>query len=101
MNVYKRISVEEAKKILKNGNSLLLDIRAHEDFEKNHDPQAFHLTSENLSSFVNSTDKDIPLLVMCYHGNSSQQVAKYLTIKEFTEVYSIDGGYEAWIKFAD
>lgn len=101
MNIYKRISVKEAKDILKKKESVLLDIRAHEDFEKSHDPQAFHLSSENLSSFVNSMDKETPLLVMCYHGNSSQQAAHYLIIKEFVEVYSVDGGYEAWLEFDD
>jgi thiosulfate sulfurtransferase len=34
--------------------------------------------------------------VVCYHGNSSQGAAAYLVSQGFSEVYSLDGGIEAW-----
>jgi thiosulfate sulfurtransferase len=37
-----------------------------------------------------------PILVMCYHGISSQGAAQYLVNQGFEEVYSVDGGFEAW-----
>ncbi len=33
---------------------------------------------------------------MCYHGISSQGAAQYLVNQGFEEVYSVDGGFEAW-----
>lgn len=100
MNTYKRISAKEAKEILKNNNCLLLDIRDYHDYEESHDPQSFHLSSDNLRLFIKTTHKATPLLVLCYHGNSSQQIAEYLIENDFLEVYSIDGGYEAWLKIS-
>jgi thiosulfate sulfurtransferase len=38
----------------------------------------------------------MPLIVSCYHGNSSQSAAAYLCSQGFTEVYSLDGGFEVW-----
>jgi thiosulfate sulfurtransferase len=34
--------------------------------------------------------------VFCYHGNSSQQAAHFLTERDFTDVFCIDGGFEVW-----
>jgi rhodanese-related sulfurtransferase len=41
-------------------------------------------------------DLDAPLIVSCYHGNSSQGAAAYLVGQGFSEVYSLDGGFELW-----
>ena len=34
--------------------------------------------------------------MVCYHGNSSQSAAAYLVGQGFSEVYSVDGGFELW-----
>ena len=39
---------------------------------------------------------DAPLIVTCYHGNSSQSAAAYLVGQGFSDVYSLDGGFELW-----
>ncbi len=41
---------------------------------------------------------DTPVIVCCYHGISSQQAAQFLIHQGFEEVYSLDGGFEAWRK---
>ncbi|MGL5597426.1 MAG: rhodanese-like domain-containing protein, partial [Aeromonas sp.] len=41
-------------------------------------------------------DVDTPVIVMCYHGNSSQGAAQYLLQQGYDEVYSLDGGFEGW-----
>ena len=45
---------------------------------------------------ITKTDLDQPLVVVCYHGNSSQSAAAYLAGQGFSEVYSLDGGIELW-----
>jgi thiosulfate sulfurtransferase len=37
-----------------------------------------------------------PVVVCCYHGNSSQSAAQFLVEQGFTEVYSLNGGFEQW-----
>ncbi|MDU1889374.1 MAG: thiosulfate sulfurtransferase GlpE [Dysgonomonas sp.] len=94
---FKRINISQAKDLLKNPKSILLDIRDTESYNYGHVDIAINLTQESLSAFLDSADKSSPVLVMCYHGNSSQSVAQYLSVQGFDEVYSIDGGYEAWV----
>ena len=43
-----------------------------------------------------NTRKDKSIIVCCYHGNSSQSAAEFLVKSGFNDVYSLDGGYEAW-----
>lgn len=95
--MFKRIDKQEAMMLLENEKSVLIDIRDNESFNEGHLEKALHITQNNLPSFIEKTSKDAPILVMCYHGNSSQNVAKYLTTQGFENVSSIDGGYEGWV----
>ncbi len=45
---------------------------------------------------MRDNDFDTPVMVMCYHGNSSKGAAQYLLQQGYDVVYSIDGGFEAW-----
>ena len=45
---------------------------------------------------MNDVEFEQPILVMCYHGISSQGAAQYLVNQGFEQVYSVDGGFEAW-----
>lgn len=94
--MFQRIDKNTALEKLSNSKSVLLDIRDLASFEDGHAKDAIHLTEKNLPDFVANADKTAPTLVMCYHGNSSQMVAQYLNEQGFTDVYSIDGGYEEW-----
>ncbi|MDR1895291.1 MAG: thiosulfate sulfurtransferase GlpE [Prevotellaceae bacterium] len=93
---FKRITSYQAKEKLSNPDTVLLDIRDAENFHNGHVKGAIHFTQEGLPAFLAETDRALPILVMCYHGNSSQVVAQFLTEQGFTDVYSVDGGYEEW-----
>ncbi|MEN9918295.1 MAG: thiosulfate sulfurtransferase GlpE [Bacteroidota bacterium] len=95
--MFKRINKKEALEKLSNANAILVDIRDTESFERGHIDEAIPLGQENIVEFVNNTNKDTPVLVICYHGNSSQMVAKYFAENGFSDVYSVDGGYEGWV----
>ena len=47
-------------------------------------------------SYIEKTDKETPLVVCCYHGNSSRGAAEYLSQQGFKQVYSMTGGFDAW-----
>ncbi|HSX70328.1 MAG TPA: thiosulfate sulfurtransferase GlpE, partial [Pseudomonas sp.] len=55
-----------------------------------------HLDNHSLPDFIAQADFDQPLIVACYHGNSSQSAAAYLAHQGFSEVYSLNGGFELW-----
>src|SRR6266568_8889111 len=50
----------------------------------------------NISAVLGTTAKAQPILIYCYHGNASREYAQIFSDFGFSEVYSLDGGYEAW-----
>ncbi|RWR02421.1 thiosulfate sulfurtransferase [[Pantoea] beijingensis] len=96
MEQFECISVHQAQEQLLQGTGRLVDIRDPQSFEAAHASGAFHLTNGSLNAFIEQADFDTPVLVMCYHGNSSKGAAQYLLTQGFDRVYSIDGGFEAW-----
>ena len=47
-------------------------------------------------NLINREDKDIQIVIYCYHGNSSRKVASFLSSYGFKKVYSLIGGFESW-----
>ena len=96
MDQFAHINAHDAHQKLSAGKARLVDIRDPQSFEAAHAIGAFHLTNGTLVRFMNEVDFDTPVIVMCYHGNSSQGAAQYLLQQGYDEVYSLDGGFEAW-----
>ena len=78
MEQFEAINVEQAYARWKEGSAALVDIRDPQSFEAGHTPGAFHLTNATLSAFMQQNDFERPVMVMCYHGNSSRSAAQYL-----------------------
>ncbi len=93
---FKHISVADTALMLSNDELVVVDIRDANTFASGHIPGAEHLSNENLPRFLNEKDYEQPIIVVCYHGISSQSAANYLVQQGFEDVYSMDGGFEAW-----
>ncbi|WP_395339098.1 thiosulfate sulfurtransferase GlpE [Ningiella sp. W23] len=96
MEQFEHISVEQTKQRLDKGDITLVDIRDPQSFNLGHIPNAFHLSNESMPQFMQDHPFDVPVVVCCYHGISSQQAAQYMIGQGYKEVYSMDGGFEAW-----
>lgn len=90
------LSVEEADIMLVENDMLLLDMRDYKAWRAGHHPRAIHLTEHNLKAFLKHTHRAVPVLIYCYHGHKSQDMAQLFSDFGFTSCYSLDGGYEAW-----
>lgn len=77
----------------------VVDTRDPQSFALNRIDGAFNLNQGNLEQHLSELDMDEPLVVCCYHGISSQGVAQFLVERGFDEVYSLDGGFEAYEGF--
>lgn len=95
MEQFACLSIEQAHERWRQ-DGIMVDIRDPQSFAAGHVPRALHLTNETLSDFVRDTAFEQPVMVMCYHGNSSRGAAQYLITLGFENVYSIDGGFAAW-----
>lgn len=96
MEQFAHISVQETQQKLAEGIVRIVDIRDDASFSGGHIQGAVHLTNGSLNGFMADVEFDTPVIVVCYHGHSSQQAAQFLINQGFEEVYSMDGGFEAW-----
>ncbi|MCA2416698.1 thiosulfate sulfurtransferase GlpE [Vibrio chemaguriensis] len=96
MDQFKHIDVQGAQALLEQGDAKLVDIRDPQSFAVAHAECAYHLTNDTIVAFMDEVEFEQPILVMCYHGISSQGAAQYLVNQGFEQVYSVDGGFEAW-----
>lgn len=96
MTDFKRISVQEAAELLATGKAHLADIRDEGSFERGHVTDTMNVGNHNLAQFLNHVEEGDSILVLCYHGVSSQGAAQYIAEQGFDNVYSVDGGFEGW-----
>ena len=94
-----RISVNEAAVLLQDsrrqGRAVrLFDIRDAASYADAHYPDAVRLGPADLDAQLESLDRSTPILIYCYHGQSSQRVAQRFAEKGFERACSIDGGWE-------
>lgn len=94
MTTFSNISVNDVANFDK--DVTIVDIRDPQSYSTAHMPNAAPLNNDNFGAFVEGTPKDKPVVVVCYHGVSSQQAAQVIAQQGFSEVYSMDGGFEAW-----
>lgn len=93
---WQRIAPEAAAELIASRQPALVDVRDEHSFHAARIPGALRLDNQSVQDFIEDTDKSVPVLVYCYHGNSSQSAAAWLSEKGFAEVYSLDGGFEYW-----
>ena len=93
-NSFEMISLDDAKDIIKDEESLILDIRDEASFSDSHYPNAIHLSTKNFNRIIAKTEKEKTILVYCYKGISSQNVAQHFCNLGFENVYSLNGGYK-------
>lgn len=95
-NSFKHMSVNELQVMLASNPPVVVDIRDANAFASGRITDSIHLTNESLADFIREADMDAPVVVCCYHGISSQQAAEFLMSQDFSEVYSLDGGFTQW-----
>ena len=93
---WQRISPEAAALLIEEKKPALVDVRDPHSFKVGRIPGAFLLDNQSVHEFTEDADKSVPVLVYCYHGNSSQGASAWFSEKGFAEVYSLDGGFEVW-----
>ena len=91
-----QIQIREAKAKLEQKTCAFVDIRDLGSYQAAHIPGAIHLHDGNVEAFVQNSAKDHPVIVYCYHGNSSLGATAYFIERGFGDVASMSGGFEAW-----
>jgi thiosulfate sulfurtransferase len=82
--------------LLDQGGAIFIDVRDTDSFQAGHIESAILLNDQDIEAFLLSVDHATPLIVYCYHGNSSLGGAIYFLNNGFTHVWSMTGGFEDW-----
>ena len=98
MHQFENISIEQAKNLLDSGSCAVFDIRDDRSYEKGRIPGAMRISDQIIRHMRKTEQRNAPVIVYCYRGNSSKDIARLLCDFGFTDVYNLEGGYTAWEK---
>ena len=79
-------------------NAVLIDVREHDEFLKEHAPSAIHLSKGVIEMRIEEQvpDPATPLICYCGGGNRSALVVENLQRMGYSDVSSMAGGFKAW-----
>lgn len=96
MSAYRRIDAAEAKALVQREGVHVLDTRDAAAFAQSHIENALNIGEADVGRLIAEVPKTAPLIIYCYKGNASRLYAAMFAGAGFAEVYSLDGGYDAW-----
>ena len=79
----------------------ILDIREPWEVERACLPDCLHIPMDDLRERLGELDREQTYVVLCHHGNRSQQVASFLQARGFKNVINLAGGIEDWAASLD
>ena len=65
---YTSIHVQEARELLNDPDTVIIDIGDKVTFEAGNIPNSINVSEETIIDFLGSTDDQAPLLIYCYLG---------------------------------
>lgn len=95
---YKDLAVEDVENFLKQPDVVLIDTRDIHSYRAGHIEGAQHIDGPTMGKLIKKRKACPPVLVYCYHGNMSRDVAQMISGFGFDNVSHIVGGWEAWNK---
>ncbi len=98
MSVFKEVNAKEAKTIISGADLLVLDMRDAHSYQEGHIEGAMLAHDRLVESLIRKKDFERPVIIYCFHGNSSKDLAELFGRSGFKSVFSLTGGFVAWKK---
>lgn len=95
---YHDIHISELEALRTEPELLIIDIRDPASYAKGRLEHAELVSDALLKQLIKSRQRQRPVLVYCYHGNSSRDICQFIADFGFERVYNLSGGWEAWEK---
>ena len=94
---YKKITSDEAKKMMETEKTIVVDVRTIEEYNEGHIPNAVSIPLETIENEAETKlkNKDDLILVYCRSGRRSREAALRLIEKGYTNVIDF-GGIKDW-----
>ena len=95
---FKEISPQDAVFLI-NNDAFILDIRESAELNQGVIKNSEHISFTALKTSLDSIKKyqDRPTIVYCKSGARSTSASNILIDNNYNEVYSMKGGYDAWV----
>ena len=90
------ISVDEALRLWKNKEAIIIDVRTPGEYQDGHIPGVVNIPLDELEKRIGEIPKDKKVVLICRTGNRSAQGTKLLRSKGFNNVYNSTGGMSTW-----
>lgn len=99
MYLVKEIEVSELSALLDDTQKKLeiYDVRSTPEVGNGTIPQAQHMPLHIIPSKVMDLSDNYPIILFCHLGARSAQACHYLQNAGFDNVFSLRGGYKAWV----
>jgi rhodanese-related sulfurtransferase len=83
---------------MNNGDTVVIDVREHDEFNKGHIENAVNLPLSKIKEHTENLDtyKNTQVLIVCQDGTRSSNAGKLLTNAGLKDVFVITGGMQAW-----
>jgi rhodanese-related sulfurtransferase len=94
------ISAQQALAMQSKG-ALILDVREPWELAIAAIDGALNIPMQSIPAALNALPREQDLLIICHHGMRSMQVARFLELQGFNELFNITGGTDAWSRTAD
>jgi rhodanese-related sulfurtransferase len=93
--VFRCLSASDAASLIRSEPpAIVFDVRDLASYQNAHVDGAAHLSEDRLMAWVRRLPKDAPLVIYCYKGNASKVFAQMFIDFRYSQVFSVDGGYE-------
>lgn len=95
---YKGITPAELTRLINREDALVIDVSAHNDFEKGHIVGSKHIAMSQFEPGhkLLAKAKEQPVVIVCRTGMTAGNAAKQLVKAGFAKVQILEGGVGAW-----
>jgi rhodanese-related sulfurtransferase len=93
---FTRISVQEAKEMIDDGDVQVIDTREMHEHADGHVPGSLNIP--HMATLVRAAElaTDRPILFICKSGQRSAVAAEFAATLGLTDLYNVDGGHDDW-----
>jgi len=93
---YSDIYVSQVERFLQHPDAIVIDIRDIQSFTAGHIKGAQHIDGPTMGNLIRLRKLNPPVLVYCYHGNSSRNISELIAGFGLSNVSNLVGGWQAW-----
>src|SRR5439155_27016437 len=94
----KQIDIDEARRMLEQAGTVLVDVRESDEWRQGHIQQAVGIPRGFLELRIEEKvpDHATPVILQCASGTRSLLAARSLRELGYDKVYNLNGGFNAW-----